>query len=334
MIRYMILPHPGVSAVFFDASEPLTLAEMTLCLRKLDTPCSEPSVQTLAGTRWYAFDAEAPLPENDLHRLGRLGSLYALFQSQGDLLRPVEPPRDMPFGDDLSAILKYTGKTNAQFTRLLLHIAELSLPGRPTGRIRLLDPVAGKGTTLYEALMRGWDATGVEIVQKAAHEASVYFQKYLETKKWKHKAHNEKYFGAQGWRFTFAQDKETLRDNPGEWRMVAGDSKHADRYFGKGAFDIIAGDLPYGVSHGSLVGDNLSRSPRQLLLNCLPAWRLALKKDGVLALSWNNLVFSASDMQALLESHGFVCLREPPYDALAHRVDASILRDVVVAVRG
>ena len=119
---------------------------------------------------------------------------------------------ERPFGDDLSAILKYTGKTNALFTRLLLHIAEL-FPARRAGAdrpLRLLDPVAGKGTTLFEALMRGWDACGIEIVQKAAHEGAVYFQKYLETGRWKHTLQKEKAHGAPAWRFAFARDKDAL----------------------------------------------------------------------------------------------------------------------------
>ncbi len=333
MPTYAILPHPGVSSVFFDASECLSLAELTLCLRRLSTSCAVPRAETVAGARWYLFDAAARLPDADIRRLSALSCLYALFEAEGELFRPVAPLRDAPFGESLSAILKYTGKTNALFTRLMLHIATLSLETVPAGRPRLLDPVAGKGTTLFEALMRGYDAAGVEIVKRAALEAANYFQKYLETEKWKHKLKNETMFGAQAWRFAFARDKEGLRDAPGEWLMVAGDSKMADRLFGKNAFDIVAGDLPYGVAHGNIAGGDLARSPKALLSACLPAWRTTLKPGGVLALSWNILVFPASEMRALLAQSGFAPLTDAPYDQLAHRVDASIVRDIAVAVR-
>lgn len=333
MISYLILPHPGVNAVFFDASQTLSLAELSICLRRLDTPCAAPRAYTLAGVRFYAFDAPSPLPPEDIRRLSRLSSLYALFATEGDLLRPIACVSDRPFGDDLSAILKYTGKTNVLFTRLMLHVAELSLRYTPKGRLSLLDPVAGKGTTLYEALMRGWDAAGIEIVSKAAHEAAVYFQKYLETEKWKHRAQKAKIYGMPSWRYTFARDKESLKSASGEWVMVAGDAKHADHFFGKAAFDIIAGDLPYGVSHGNIVGSRLIRTPKGLLENCLPAWHAALRPGGVLALSFNNLLFATAEMDALLFQNGFEVIKEPPYDAFAHRVDASIRRDIVIGVK-
>ncbi len=333
MTAYYLLPHPGVSAVFFDASETLSLAELTLCLGRLSVPASDARAETWAGARWYRFDAEGPLSVADLRRVSRLSSLYALFERQGDLLRPVDTGKEMPFGEDLSAILKYTGKTNALFTRLMLHVAELSLPYAPKGRVRLLDPVAGKGTTLYEALMRGWDAAGIEIVQRAAHDAAVYFQKYLETEKWRHKQQKEKRHGAPAYQFAFARDKDALRDDPGQWTMVAGDARCADHYFGKAAFDIIAGDLPYGVAHGNIAGGDKTRSPAALLSACLPAWRAALKPGGVLALSWNTHVLPPDGMAALLAGAGFQCLRDAPYDAFAHRVDASIRRDIAVGLK-
>lgn len=333
MQTYWILPHPGVNAVFFDASEGLSLAELSLCINKLETPCSPPRAETIAGARWYGFDAEKPLPEADLQRIGALSSLYVLFaQAEGsNAFLPTETGYARPFGDDLSAILKYTGKTNALFTRTMLHIAQLSLPYTPKAPIKLLDPVAGKGTTLFEGLMRGWDVSGVEIVHKAAHEAAIYFQKYLETEKWKHRVQKIKSHGAPTWQLTFARDKDGMKNTPGHWAMVAGDSKEAANYFGKAAFDIVCGDLPYGVAHGNITGGAPSRSPAALLRACLPAWHSTLKAGGVLALSWNTFVLPVVDMIEILTNAGFECLREPPYDALAHRVDAAIRRDIIVA---
>lgn len=331
-MTYWILPHPGANAVFFDASEKLSLAELALCLRTLQTPCGEVRAQTRWGVRWYGFETETPLPQSDVERLKDLSSLYALFSQEGELLRPIDVETSAPFGEDLSAILKYTGKTNALFTRLMLHIAEMSLENRPAGPIRLLDPVAGKGTTLFEGLMRGWNVSGVEIVHKAAHESAIYFQKYLETEKWKHKLQKIKSHGAPTWKLVFARDKEGLKANPGQWLMIAGDSRNAEDYFGKAVFDLVVGDLPYGVAHGNVSGGpSPSRNPTGLLRACLPAWRNVLRKSGVLALSWNTFVLSTVDMVALLESNGFSCLRDAPYDGLMHRVDASILRDIVVA---
>ncbi len=333
MPHYRLLKTPGTSAVFFGASEPLSLAELTLCLPRLETACQNPRTETDAGLSWLSFDAEAQLTPADLSRLSRLTFLYALFQAEGDLLRPVPVPSDAIFPDDLSAILKYTGKTNPLFTRLMLHLAECSLRCTPKSRIRLLDPVAGKGTTLFESLMRGHEASGIEIVPRAAHDAAVYFQKYLETEKWRHKVEPEKRHGAACWRFTFAREKDALKENPGRLTLVAGDAKDIAKFYGKTAFEIIAGDLPYGVAHGNVTGAALQRSPEALLTACLPAWRTALVPGGVLALSWNTRVFPREAMLALLNKNGLMPLNDPPYDALSHRVDASIQRDIAIAVR-
>ena len=351
MTTYFLLPHPGMNAVFFSASASLSLAELSLCLQRLSAPCAAARVQTIAGLRYYAFDAEHPLSEPDIRILSRLSSLYALFMQEGKALIPIEILRHQPFSEELSSILKYTGKTNALFTRLLLHVAELSLDAAENARspdrssesiaagealrrpIRLLDPIAGKGTTLYEGLMRGFQVAGIEVVYKAAHESAVYFQKYLETEKWKHKVTKEKRHGAHSWRYAFARDKETLKLAPGECIFVAGDAKDAVQFFGKSAFDIIAGDLPYGVAHGNIAGSQLSRSPKGLLEACLPAWHQALQPGGVVALSFNTLTFSAESMAETLTRHGFFVHREPPYDAFAHRVDASIRRDIVIAIK-
>lgn len=333
-MTYWILQNPGASAVYFDASERLSLAELTLCARTLRAPCGDVRATERAGLRWLCFEAQDALAAEDIARVSRLSCLYALFEARADgALLPAQAAGGHLFSDSVSGILKYTGKTNALFTRFMLHVAELSLETPSKERIRVLDPVAGKGTTLYEALMRGFDASGIEIVQRAAHDGAVYFQKYLETEKWRHKLKREKLHGAFTWRFEFAQDKDTLKENPRNLCMVAGDAKLADRYFGKGVFDIIAGDLPYGVAHGNVTGGSLTRSPEALLAGCLPALLRVLRAGGVLALSWNTLVFPTGRMRDMLRAHGFTPLTDAPYDAFAHRVDAAIRRDLVIAVK-
>lgn len=333
MVTYCVLSHPGVSQVFFDASKTLALSEMELLLRALSVPCENLRAQEMEGLLLYAFDSDTALGDADIRRLGALSCLYALFVQEGACLRPVARISPFVFDEDLSSIPKYTGKTNVQFTRMMLHMAELSLQRKAIGNIRLLDPVAGRGTTLYEAAMRGWDACGIEIVPKAAHETAIYFQKYLETKRIRHKPRKEKMHGALSWSYAFAQDKDALRDNPSVLTMVSGDAKLADTFFGKQAFDIIAGDLPYGVAHGNIVGAKPQRSPEALLHACLPAWHRALRTGGVLSLSWNVHVFSADKMAQTLSKYGFDPLREAPYDQLSHRVDASIQRDIAMAIR-
>ena len=66
------------------------------------------------------------LSERDAGLLANLSSLYALFEVAGaagsELLRPVPLRRLDRYDDDLLTILKYPGKTNEQFTKLLLNV--------------------------------------------------------------------------------------------------------------------------------------------------------------------------------------------------------------------
>ena len=323
-----ILPHPGENAVFFESSETLALAELSLCAQSLGALPASVRAESLGNLRYYALDLPAAPSPDDLLRLSRLSSAYALFEKTGDLLRPLPVDRRRVFGEDLSTILKYIGKTNPVFTRWLLQMATLSVPDCACPRV--LDPIAGKGTTLYEAAMLGFPAAGVEVLKAPAHDAAVYFRKYLETARFKHTLKEEKRFGALCWDFRFAPDKDALKSGPGRLTIVCGDGADAARFFGKSCFDVICGDLPYGVQHGSVAANGpRARTPRALLAACLPGWREVLRPGGVAALSWNLYTLPRDAMIAEAEKAGFAVLTGGAYENLAHRVDSSILRDAV-----
>lgn len=323
-----ILPHPGENAVFFEASETLALAELSLCAQALGLPDASTHTETLGGLKYYVLDLPCAPDENVLLRLSRLSSAYALYEKCGDLLRPLPVEKRRVFGEDLSTILKYIGKTNPIFTRWLLQMAALSIP--ECGCPRVLDPIAGKGTTLYEAAMLGWPAAGVEVLKSPAHDAAVYFRKYLETARFKHLLKEEKRSGSLCWDFRFAPDKDALKADPGRFTIVCGDGADAVKFFGKGCFDIVCGDLPYGIQHGSVAANGpRARTPKALLAACLPAWREVLRPGGVAALSWNLYTLPRDAMLADAEKAGFAVLSGCAYDNLAHRVDSSILRDAV-----
>ena len=69
-----ILPHPGENAVFFEASETLALAELSLCAQTLGAADGSVRAETLAGLRYYALDLPAEPDETALLRLSRLSS--------------------------------------------------------------------------------------------------------------------------------------------------------------------------------------------------------------------------------------------------------------------
>src|SRR5690606_28738949 len=110
---------------------------------------------------------------------------------QPDLLRPVRIRPLDKFDSDLLTIQKYSGKTNEQFTRLLLNVTCLAM-AEPLAMLRrplhVLDPLCGRGTTLNQAMMYGFDATGVELLERDFEAYERFIKTWLRTKRFKHTA--------------------------------------------------------------------------------------------------------------------------------------------------
>jgi hypothetical protein len=156
----------------------------------------------LAGVPYLTFATAdgAPLDEADLAVLGHLSVFHALFCVEagagdagpgGDLLRPVPVPPANRFDDDLVTIQKYSGKTNEQFTRVLLNVtvaASARAGLLATGGLTVLDPMCGRGTTLNHALLAGHDVAGIEIDAKDVEAYAAFLRTWLERKRLKHRA--------------------------------------------------------------------------------------------------------------------------------------------------
>lgn len=322
MNHYVLLRNSGHNQVFFQNSLPLALAE----LREMGLPLTACEAEELGGCSYLSFETETALTEENLQILSRCSSAYALFLKEGDLLRPVPLPDVQVFPRSLGTILKYSGKTNEIFTRMLLNLALAQGNIAPTGA-KILDPVAGKGTTLFEGFALGADCYGVELQDKSASESYQHLKKFLEKGKYKHKGNNIRFSGANK---SFTAKRYQLTSEGQQWEMVSGDSKYCRDLFSKEFFHLIVGDLPYGVQHGNQAGGK-HRSPQQLLASCGGGWHHCLKKGGVLALSWNTLVFSRPQMCESLEKQGFTLLYDREDQRFLHQVDQSILRDVILA---
>jgi hypothetical protein len=337
---YALLCHPGHNKVYFEEAKKLSTSELALAAGRMQSGAGDIGFQRIAGIDYLMFDAGDKLTENDLRILSRLSFAFALFKYRDCILEPIELP-DFAFIDrSVSRILKYTGKTNELFTRLLINAAVLSSDFNPEDSLRLLDPIAGKGTSLFEGLVCGYDVCGIEIGDSAVTETYHFLKKYLEKEKYKHQVKIEKQSGsnkaftAQRYKFTISKTKEEAKDNVfREFEIIAGSAVHAASFYKKDTFHIIVGDLPYGVQHGSVTNQkqsSLTRNPRELLTVCLPAWKTVLKAKGVIALSWNTFVLSRKELTKILEDNGFTVFAGDPYN-FEHRVDQSILRDIIVA---
>ena len=345
MQKYALLANPGHNRVYFEESKKLASVELELALPCLSVSCSEIASTVLGGIYYLTFTAEAALAASDLAVLSHLSFVYAIFrvveQESETALFPVPLANYAYIGADIGTILKYTGKTNELFTRMMINAALFASGDCTFVGKRLLDPVAGKGTTLFEGLVYGMDVYGVEIGERVVGEACRYLQKYLQTGKYKHSVKIERVSGAgrsftaERRHFELARGREEAKR--GEYRvfeMVAGNSCYVNGLYRKNYFDVIVGDLPYGVQHGNVTNEGqskLTRSPAELLRACLPAWREVLRRNGTVALAWNVNVLTRSAVEQTLEDAGFTVLRGGAYDRFQHRVDQAILRDVVLA---
>ena len=345
MPKYALLANPGHNRVYFEESKKLAASELELALPCLSVSCSGTAPAIWGGVYYLTFFAEAALASSDFAILSRLSFVYAIFEvvEQGETIGLIPCKMDdyAFVGSDIGTILKYTGKTNELFTRMMINCALFSAGESSCMGKRLLDPVAGKGTTLFEGLVYGMDVYCVEIGSRAVSDACRYLQKYLQTGKYKHSMKTErisgegKSFTAERRRFELARNRdEAKRGMYRVFEMIAGNSCHANQFYRKGFFDIIVGDLPYGVQHGNVTNEGqskLTRSPAELLRTCLPAWREVLRRGGVVALAWNVNVLPRTAIEQLLEEAGFTVLRGGVYERFQHRVDQAILRDLLLA---
>jgi tRNA G10 N-methylase Trm11 len=102
-------------------------------------------------------------------------------------------------------IPKYPGKTNEQFTRLLINVTLASVRRSSGGPVSILDPLCGRGTTLSTAMILGHNAAGVEAEPKALEAYAAFLRTYWRRKRLKHTWRSARCAGnarslASGWR--------------------------------------------------------------------------------------------------------------------------------------
>lgn len=340
---YAILYHPGHNRVYFETSLKLSVSEFQIAAQRFHTGYDGLCRRNIGGIDYLAFQTREDLSPEDIKIISGLSFVYALFQMEevedAYYLKPVVRIRE-PFVDEgIGAMLKYTGKTNEIFTRMMINVAACSQENRET--LRLLDPIAGKGTTLYEGLAKGYNVYGIEIGGKAVNESYHFIKRFLETAKYKFDCRSikisgpNKSFSALRHTFETAKTKEDFKGgNTRTIEFIAGNSLYANRYYRKNFFDIIVGDLPYGVQHGNVTHEkqsSLTRNPSELLNVCLPSWTETLKPGGIIVLAWNSNTLSRQRMADLLEKQGLEVKNDAPYLQFEHRVDQSIVRDVIAA---
>ncbi|MEV8506605.1 SAM-dependent methyltransferase [Actinoplanes sp. NPDC051475] len=337
MSRYALLLAPSANRVYADQAGRLSRAELAGFGPVLSAPLTAMAETTIGGVGYITFEAD--LAARDIAYLSNLSAGYALFeQVEDELLRPVELHPLARFDSDLITIPKYAGKTNEQFTKLLLNLtvlASASAPRMLDGHLTVCDPLAGRGTTLNQALMYGYDALGIEIDGKDVEAYKLFLQTWLKRKRLKHTAdlvpvRRQGRRAARRLEVTLAASKEDHKAGAVQKvTVLQTDTTQLDGLLRANCADVLVADLPYGVAHGSHDDEGgMSRRPLDLLERAVPVWLTLLRPGGAVGLSWNTKVAKRELAEDILIANG---LELVAHEDLSHRVDQGIERDVVVA---
>lgn len=353
MAKYGFLVLPSHNRVYSQSATQLVRSELEVFNEAaMDGRIRDIDETAIGGVPYITFSADE-LTDQDVELLSNLSSLYALYKIGDDLgsLRPIETrPLDM-FGSDLLTIQKYSGKTNEDFTKLLLNVTAMATDSPldlVNGRPRVLDPMCGRGTTLNQAMMYGFDASGVDLDAKDFEAYSAFIRTWLKNNRVKHQAEvttirRDRANLGRRLHVTLGATKELYKKGDVmEITVVNSDTLQSDRFFRPGSFDLIVTDAPYGVQHGSRAqggrqagrkggGEALSRSPVQLLQAAVPVWARLLRPGGAIGISWNTHVARREELASILTDNGFDVPGSEAYRGFRHRVDQAIIRDLIVA---
>jgi hypothetical protein len=330
-----------MNKVYAEASAQLSVGELGVFSdRVLGGRIHDIAEDRIGGVRYIRFSADS-LDERDIRYLSNLSSLYALFEMTNGLLRPINLHPLAHFDDDLITIQKYQGKTNEYFTKLLVNVTFVStqFAGEMLDRkMRIFDPLCGRGTTLNQSLMYGWNAAGLDIDERDIEAYEQFISTYLKRKRLKHSLQTSAIREKKktvGRRFDVEIGMTKEEYKTGETtRLTAlsADTTRAPEFFKAEMFDAIVTDLPYGVLHGSRTAQQeLSRRPLALLEAALPGWMAVLKHGGSIGLAWNRHVAGREKVVELLTANGLEVMESEPYQSFRHVVDQSITRDILVA---
>ncbi|MGB0114783.1 MAG: hypothetical protein WBP59_16310 [Ilumatobacteraceae bacterium] len=333
MPRFALLPRESSNRVYADAAPALLGAELLAVAGAMHAEVASVAEQSFGAVPYVVFDAEA-LDDHDRFLTSNLSTVRAVFEVRADgaflpiAIQPLEY-----FGSDLITIQRYPGKTNEQFTHLLVNLtvaASRAAADRVAegAQVRVFDPVAGRGTTLNRALMYGYDATGIEVVEGDVDQYRTFITSYLKDHRIKHRVTSEKI--RKGPLAGTSQFAVAIRGRQ-EVRLVRGAAAQSAALLAGRKFDAVVGDLPYGVQHRAAASKTSNRSPEELLDESLAGWRGLMRPGAAIGLSWNLLTMKRAVLVDVLEQAGFTVVEHPR--SFEHVVDRSITRDLIVATR-
>ena len=304
------------------------LAPAELRLSPLVHVASSIDTVKLGNKEYLKFSMDDAMDNRLLYELGNLSMTNSFFyyykyleSITGPFLKPIEIPDTHSLAYDLIMTRRYKGKTNEMFTHFLCNVARYSsgFSDQKWSDIRIFDPLAGGGTTLFTALYLGAETVGIEKNSKDVQSTVAFLKQYTKEqdipctfKEERLKKSINKYW------FHIGTEKQRCiiinGDTADSACLISGVKKP----------HCIVTDLPYGIQHGGRIIDLLTRA--------IPVWSSILVPGGSIVMSWDSSRFSRKEMINLIRDVSFLKILDGDiYENMAHRVDRVIKeRDVIV----
>ncbi len=334
-MRYAMLVKPHANVRYRQSLQKLALIELQ-CLLAAWGLEAEPQLTGIQGEPFLVFDTEY-MTEECWRALSRHSAICFAAELRDRALVPLRRDRGEYLPDDLSQVLKYKGKTNADFTMMMLHCAKAASDfARSDAPLCVLDPLCGKATTLFCAMQEGDNAVGVELNAKALAETDAYFERFLKMHRLKHRRESGSQTMAGGGSarritYTLADTPENMKQ--GDTRtlsLINGDATRLNSLLRQESCHLLVSDLPYGVQHAPREGKGISSLQKlvgALLRSCMPV----LKRGGVVALAFNANTLRRPEVARAMREAGLSVLEDRPYNDFSHWVEQAVERDVIVA---
>ena len=335
-MKYGILRYPHQNTRYFDSTKTLLINEFQIMTQGLGLSAGDVKYELIGGVELLTFQFEK-LEDQALEAVYRLSSAYILFQVKDGMLIPMNEGKSTYFKNDISSILKYTGKTNEDFTGMMINVGVFSSAFAKAfdTPLNILDPMCGRGTSLYEGLIKGYNVAGVEIQKTSCQEIDKFLKRYLKFHKYKHTSTHQTIHSksGKGLKYTVetarsidkykAKDRRTLQ-------YANGNTLYVNDFYKKDTFHVLVTDVPYGVQHK---GKNKAKpvDMQNLLKEASSAWYRVLKKGGALVIAFNAYPLDRDQLRMDFEKAGFTVLTGGVYDEFEHWVEQAVNRDVFVA---
>lgn len=317
---------PQRSTLYSNLASQLAIPE--LLLSPLGPAIAGAEKKDLGGQDYVLLQLDRDLTEKDLSTLSMLAMTNEFFayherigEMVGPFLRPFALQRQPLLPEDIVFTRRYKGKTNELFTKFLLNAALFSnVFDQPPRRFSVLDPLCGGGTTLFLALVYGFDAWGIDKAKGDIESTDAFLRGYLREVDIPFERRDER-LREVGRRYTF---RIGLGEEVRQCVLAHTDTTMTPTILAGQKVQLIVSDLPYGVQHKGQIS---------LLTQALPGWQEVLRPGGAVALAWDATRLDRQEMIRLFnENSNLQVLNHHPYDALQHPVDRVIKkRDVIVA---